>query len=49
MAQGAESAVRHARIGTLAPELIRPRDVVLVKGSHALGLNTLAEALLAGH
>ncbi|MEY9855441.1 UDP-N-acetylmuramoyl-tripeptide--D-alanyl-D-alanine ligase [Catenulispora sp. GAS73] len=100
VAQGADSAVRHARIGALAAdlgfaalvvvdgpdsefydgtgpaalaeaardrapgmviqrarnrdealalvgELIRPDDVVLVKGSHDLGLNAVAEALIA--
>lgn len=44
-------AVRHVRDReealTVARELIRPADVVLVKGSHDLGLNNLADALIA--
>ncbi|WP_194921047.1 UDP-N-acetylmuramoyl-tripeptide--D-alanyl-D-alanine ligase [Catenulispora rubra] len=32
----------------LVRELIRPDDVVLVKGSHDLGLNAVAEALIGG-
>ena len=43
-------AVRHARDReealALACDVIRPSDVVLVKGSHELGLDALADALL---
>ena len=44
-AYGGEWVENAAQAAERAPELVQPGDVVLVKGSRAVGLEVVAEAL----